>query len=185
LPAVPGETAGPRARVPGSATRGYHHPVRIGLNWRTGLPGGSAVRSTDLPALARRGAVAVAAGRVAIGLTALAWPSVPSRPWVGVGADDLVARVFARSLGARDLALGLGALAVLRDPGAESGSASLWVAAGAVSDALDVVASLLAWRELPRIGRWLVVSSAAAAAVTGAAGALAVRSDRAGLPTPG
>jgi hypothetical protein len=33
-----------------------------------------------VPALLRRGAVAVAAGRVALGLTALAWPSVPARP---------------------------------------------------------------------------------------------------------
>jgi hypothetical protein len=143
------------------------------------------VTSTDISALARRGAVAVAAARVAIGLTVLARPSIASRPWVGVGADDLVARVFARSLGARDLALGLGALAALQDPAAGSGSASLWVAAGAVSDSLDVVTSLLSWRELPRISRWLVVSSAAAAAITGAAGALAMRPDHAGLPAPG
>ena len=69
--------------------------------------------STDIPALLRRGAVAVAAGRVALGLTALAWPSVPARPWVGAAADDLAARVFGRALGARDVALGLGALTAL------------------------------------------------------------------------
>jgi hypothetical protein len=67
----------------------------------------------DLPALLRRGAVVVAAGRVALGLTALAWPSVPARPWVGAAADDVAARVFGRALGARDVALGLGALAAL------------------------------------------------------------------------
>ena len=120
---------------------------------------------TDIPALARRGAVAVAAGRVAIGLTALAWPWVPSRPWVGAGADDLVARVFGRALGARDVALGLGTLAALRRSADEPGPASAWVAAGAVSDALDVVASLSSWRELPRVGRWLVVLSAGAASL--------------------
>ena len=136
--------------------------------------------ATAIPALLRRGATLVAVGRVAIGVTALAWPSVPSRPWVGATADDLTARVFGRALGARDLALGLGALAALLRP-AEAGdldSAGAWVAAGALSDALDVVASLASWRELPRVGRWLVVASAGGAAVVGAAGALAVRPDR-------
>ena len=143
------------------------------------------VTSLAVPALLRRGAVAVAAGRVAIGVNALAWPSVPSRPWVGATADDLTARVFGRALGARDLALGLGALAALQRPSAEAGetrSASAWVAAGALSDALDVVASLASWRELPRVGRWLVTASAGGAALAGAAGALAVRPGRGYCP---
>jgi hypothetical protein len=125
-----------------------------------------------------RGATAVAAGRVAIGLAALAWPAVPSRPWVGAAADDLAATVFGRALGARDVALGVGALTALSREAAQPGSACGWVAAGAVSDALDVVASVSSWRELPRIGRWLVVLSAAGAAVTGAAGAVALRPGR-------
>jgi len=133
---------------------------------------------TDLPALARRGAAAVAAGRVAIGLAALAVPSVPSRPWVGAAADDLAATVFGRALGARDVALGVGTLAALRRTAADPESASVWVAAGALSDALDVVASLSSWRRLPRTGRWLVAGSAGAAALVGAAGALALRQDR-------
>ena len=120
----------------------------------------------------RRGALAVAAGRVALGLTALAWPAVPARPWVGASADDLAARVFGRALGARDLALGLGALAALARPGAEPGPAASWVAAGAVSDALDVAASLASWDDLPRLTRWLVAASAGGAALTGAAAAL-------------
>ena len=140
--------------------------------------------SIAVPELLRHGARAVAAGRVALGLTALVWPSVPARPWVGGAADELGARVFGRALGARDLALGLGALAALQGPAARQGpatgadSASAWVAAGALSDALDVVASLASWRELPRIGRWLVVGSAGGAALAGAAGALAVRASR-------
>ena len=120
----------------------------------------------------RRGALAVAAGRVALGLTALAWPAVPARPWVGASADDLAARVFGRALGARDLALGLGALAALARSGAEPGPAASWVAAGALSDALDVAASLASWDDLPRLTRWLVAASAGGAALTGAAAAL-------------
>ncbi|HEX5294135.1 MAG TPA: hypothetical protein VFX25_35105, partial [Streptosporangiaceae bacterium] len=111
----------------------------------------------------------------ALGLTALAWPAVPARPWVGASADDLAARVFGRALGARDLALGLGALAALQRPGAEPGPAAAWVAAGALSDALDVAASVASWRDLPRITRWLVAASAGGAALTGAAAALTSR----------
>jgi hypothetical protein len=127
---------------------------------------------TSIPALMRRGALTVAAGRVALGLTALAWPAVPARPWVGAAADDLAARVFGRALGARDVALGLGALAALCRPDAGAGPAASWVAAGALSDALDVAASLASWRDLPRVTRWLVAASAGGAALTGAAAAL-------------
>ena len=127
---------------------------------------------TSIPALMRRGALTVAAGRVALGLTALAWPAVPARPWVGAAADDLTARVFGRALGGRDVALGLGALAALRRPDGEPGSAASWVAAGALSDALDVAASLASWDDLPRVTRWLVAASAGGAALTGAAAAL-------------
>jgi hypothetical protein len=112
---------------------------------------------------------------VALGLTALAWPWVPARPWVGAAADDLAARVFGRALGARDVALGLGALMALLAPAAETGPAAAWVAAGALSDALDVAATLSSWHELPRGGRWLVAASAGGAALTGAAGTLALR----------
>jgi len=140
------------------------------------------VASTAIPVQLRRGAVAVAAGRVALGLTILAWPSVAARPWVGAAADDLAARVFGRALGGRDVALGLGALAALQGPAAEPGSAGAWIAAGALSDALDVAASLASWHELPRATRWLVVASAGGAALTGAA---AVLTGAAGAVRPG
>jgi hypothetical protein len=149
-------------------------------------------------------ATAVAAGRVGLGLVALAWPAVPARPWVGASADDLAARVFGRALGARDLALGLGALAALRQsrsvsisghpaagragprhaapaaPATSPASAvsAAWLAAGALSDALDVVATATAWPELPSRTRWLVAASAGGAALAGAAGAIALLLDR-------
>jgi hypothetical protein len=151
---------------------------RLNRNGVLVLSKGGQATSTGLPDLLRQGATAVAAGRVAIGLAALAWPSVPSRPWVGAAADDLAARVFGRALGARDVALGVGALTALGRESAEPGSARAWVAAGALSDTLDVVASVASWRDLPRIGRWLVAVSAAGAAFTGAAGAVALRPNR-------
>lgn len=141
---------------------------------------------TEVSQWLRRGTIAVAAGRVALGVTALARPGVPARPWVGkTAADGVAAKVFGRALGARDLALGLGALAALNaaavGPGqfnaatAGQGAASLWVAAGALSDALDVAVSAASWRELPKLTRWLVAASAGGAAVVGTAGAFAVR----------
>jgi hypothetical protein len=157
-----------------------------GLHRRVG--GKAPAAAAGAAPLLRRGAMAVAAGRVALGLTALAWPVVPARPWVGAAADDLAARVFGRALGARDVALGLGALAALQRPADHAGSASAWVAAGAMSDALDVAASAWSWRDLPRTGRWLVAASAGGAALIGGAGAWAVRaapSDvAAGDPSP-
>jgi len=137
----------------------------------------------DLRVQLRRGAAAVAAARVAIGVLALARPGVPSRPWVGVGAEadegtaGLAARVLGHALGGRDLALGLGALGALAQEDGESSSA--WVAAGALCDALDVATTLASWRELPRVTRWFVLSSAAGASLAGAAGAVALRATKA------
>ena len=135
--------------------------------------------------LLRHAATAVAAGRVALGVAALARPSVPARPWVGASADELGAQVFGRALGARDIALGLGALAALRIApagAAGAGAAGAWVAAGALSDALDVAITAAAWPELPRTTRWLVAASAGGAAVAGAAGALALSLGRPDTP---
>jgi len=132
------------------------------------LPGGPGVRP-----LFRYAATAVAAGRVGLGAAALAWPAGPARPWVGSSADELGAQVFGRALGARDLALGLGALVAVRKSSADPSSAGAWFAAGALSDALDVAVTVAAWPRLPRCTRWLVAASAAGAAVAGAAGAIA------------
>jgi len=135
------------------------------------------VKDTNRPATAlplfRYAAMAVAAGRVTLGVVALTWPSVPARPWVGASADELGAEVFGRALGARDLALGLGALAAMRKAPAGPRSAGTWYAAGALSDAFDVAITAAAWPRLPRTTRWLVAAAAGSAAVAGAAGAVA------------
>jgi hypothetical protein len=123
--------------------------------------------------LLRHAATAVAAGRTALGVAALIWPSVPARPWVGASADELGAQVFGRALGARDLALGLGALAAARQAASGSGPAGAWYAAGALSDALDVAVTAAAWPRLPRATRWLIAATAGGAAIAGAAGTLA------------
>lgn len=130
--------------------------------------------SADRP---RQAAMALAVVRVAIGVTALATPSLVSRPWVGDGRD-VTARVLGRALGGRDLALGLGTLASLRavtpagtaagtSTGAAAGTAGAWVGFAAVADSLDLVTTAAAWDELPALGRWLIAATAGGAAVVG------------------
>ena len=74
---------------------------------------------------------------------------------------------------------GLGCIPVTGGEEEDGDAASVWVAAGALCDALDVATTLAAWRELPRVTRWFVLSSAAGASLAGAAGAVALRATRA------
>ena len=109
---------------------------------------------------ARQIAEAVAWGRIAIGVTALLAPTAPLRPWVGRDfAWQPRAKLLARSLGARDLALGIGVMLALRHKAPVRG----WVEGSGLADAGDTLATLLAFGKLPKGGRWLVLASAAGA----------------------
>jgi len=122
---------------------------------------------------ARQAAGAVAAARTVLGVVAFVAPSLPARPWVGAEeAGRPGTRLFARTLGARDLALGLGAILAMRHESSMRG----WVEAGGLADTGDTVATLIAFRGLPRRSRWLVLSSTVGAAI--AAGVLAPLVDR-------
>ena len=118
---------------------------------------------------ARRLALAVAGMRVALGALAMVAPDLALRPWVGRpgGAER---RVLARALGARDIALGLGALLAARRNAPLRG----WVEAGSLSDVGDTVSTALAFGGLPATGRVLVLGAAAGAAAAGALAAPSV-----------
>ena len=111
---------------------------------------------------ARQLAQSVAWGRIAIGVTAMVAPSLPLRPWVGDLAGDRRGKLLARSLGARDLALGLGVVLAMKHDAPVRG----WVEGSGLADAGDVLSTLLAFPKLPKGGRWLVLLSAAGAAAT-------------------
>ena len=98
--------------------------------------------------LARRGAWALAAGRVALGAAVLAAPEKVTGRWLGEHAGRPVVRYLARSLGARDVALGVLVLATLDDR--ELGPRAQ--AACAVVDSVDALATLAARSELPAAG---------------------------------
>jgi acyl-coenzyme A thioesterase PaaI-like protein len=76
--------------------------------------------------------------------------------------------LLGRALGGRDLAIGLGGLWALTLSNDEDRSAAIWLAAGALADALDVAATAAAWRHLPATGRVLVGTAAAGGVLTGA-----------------
>lgn len=84
--------------------------------------------------LATRG---IAAARVALGIGATLAPGLVARLQFGTDTPSL--RVTMRMLGARDLALGVGALLAARH-----GSKGLrgWVEAGALADGVDALAFL-------------------------------------------
>ncbi len=96
----------------------------------------------------------IAWGRIAIGLTALATPVVVAAPWVGDEARRPAVRLFARTLGGRDLALGCGTLRAL---GRSDQEARAWVALAGVADVGDTLATLVAFAHLPKHIRWVVL----------------------------
>jgi len=116
----------------------------------------------------------VALGRIGIGCTALAAPAVMTRPWIGAGADSDDAKLLARAMGGRDLALGLGTLRAL---GADDADARPWVALAGTADAVDAAVTLLAFRRLPRITRWGVLAATAGAALVSFRVALDLEAD--------
>jgi hypothetical protein len=104
----------------------------------------------------------VALGRVAIGVTALCAPTIMTRPWIGAGAEGADARLLARTMGGRDLALGLGTLRAL---GVDDAEARPWVALAGMADAVDAAVTVAAMRRLPRTTRWAVLAATVGAAV--------------------
>ena len=109
---------------------------------------------------ARDLAVGLAGGRIAIGVVSLLAPGLVCRAMIGPDGDSGGTRLFLRVVGARDLALGIGALAALDRNAPVRG----WLRASAVVDGLDAAGSLLARHQL----RPTVFPAAAAAATAGA-----------------
>jgi hypothetical protein len=98
-------------------------------------------------------------------LTALAAPKLASRVMFGRRGAPPGAPVFARMLGGRDVALGLGAVIAL-DRGAPVRG---WLEAGALADGVDLASALLAHREIRRAAFVNAVLLAGAAAWAGIA----------------
>jgi hypothetical protein len=103
----------------------------------------------------------VAAGRVGFGVALVLAPHRVTSLWLGSDAGRPGARVVTRGLGARDVALGVGALT------AADSQLQPWVAAAIVADTADLVTTVAAGKSLPLAGRVLVGAVAAGGAALG------------------
>lgn len=118
----------------------------------------------DLDDLVRTGARATAALRVVLGVAALVSPRRAAGPWVGESGASTAGTVLGRAAGARDVALGAGAL-VATSQGAQA--ERTWWLAAAFCDALDATTTAAEWRSLPSPGRLLAGGAAVGAAALG------------------
>jgi hypothetical protein len=106
----------------------------------------------------------LAAGRAALGVAVLAAPEQVTAGWLGEENAQLpVVGDLARSLGARDVALGIATLQTLEDP--VVGPRVQLVCA--LVDCADVLATVIARASLPRKGLYGTVVIAGAAAGAG------------------
>lgn len=85
-------------------------------------------------------AMSLARGRIAIGIAAVAAPGLATRVMSGRRKPNEIASLFARMLGARDVALGLGTVIAVDRGKPVRG----WLEGSALSDTVDCVACVLA-----------------------------------------
>ena len=108
---------------------------------------------------------AFALGRLAFGVGLMARPGRVASGWIGSDAERDTVKIVLRGLGARDVALSVGALAALGD----EDRLAHWVAAAIGCDLSDVVSTLAAPPgSLPGNARWGTVGLGGGAALAGA-----------------
>jgi hypothetical protein len=120
-----------------------------------------------------------ARARIGTGAALVLFPGPTGRLWIGEDATRRAVKVFTRALGVRDVAIGLG-VAIALDRGAPVRG---WIEAGAFSDAVDLVATLLAGGSIPDDTRNAAVVVAAGSAALGAVLARALDDPRARQPS--
>jgi hypothetical protein len=112
--------------------------VRIVLthDWRCDGSGPDTIAMMQSATLA----MSLARGRIAIGLAAMVAPGLATRAMSGRQTSEPIGPVFARMLGARDVALGLGTVIALDRGKPVRG----WLEGSALSDTVDCLACVLA-----------------------------------------
>jgi sirohydrochlorin ferrochelatase len=115
----------------------------------------------DLRTVART----MGATRVAIGSALVVLPGLSARGWLGDDSRRGSTKAVVRALGVRDALLGLGTIRALE----QDEDVKPWLLAGALSDGIDAVGTVLAYRQLPKRRRFLAVAFMAGAAAAGVA----------------
>jgi hypothetical protein len=118
-------------------------------------------------------AMALAVNRTAFGLSYLLRPQQARTSWIGRAAAKPGTQVIVRSQGARDIALGAGALRAAARGAAPELRA--WMAGHALSDGADLVATWAARDRLPRRRARLAMAVAGASTLIAAASAAGLR----------
>lgn len=108
-------------------------------------------------------ALAQARGRMLVGAAFVLAPGLAGRFWIGGDAKRRSVKLLARAFGARDFALGLGVVVAL-DRGTPVRG---WIEGGALSDSVDVIATMLAGDSIPPDARRGALALAAGSAVLG------------------
>jgi hypothetical protein len=103
-------------------------------------------------------------GRLALGAGLMAAPSRVAGGWVGGIADKREGQALAVAVGARDVALALGALRAL----SAGHGAGAWLRGGMLADAADLVATLRARDALPALAAPAVAALAGGSVVLAA-----------------
>jgi hypothetical protein len=104
-----------------------------------------------------------ALGRVGMGVALVAVPRLVAEPWIGRAGAAPGTQVITAAMGARDLAIGLGTIRALR----AGRGARPWLQAAVLADAVDLLATLRARRDLPAFGVATVTAIAAGSAALG------------------
>ncbi len=105
----------------------------------------------------------LSSARLMIGLAMIVAPGRIMTAWMGEEDVSPGMKHAARSMGARDIALGLGTLVAL-DKGR---SVSRWLEAQALSDGADCLGTLIAFKHMPRFKRWAFLLMEGGAALLG------------------
>lgn len=106
---------------------------------------------------------ALSLGRVVVGAAAFLAPRRFARAWTGERTETAVSSIAMRSLGARDVAIGLGTLFALE----RGAPVKHWIQAQVVADGSDALGTLANFRDLPPLRRWLTLATAGGACALG------------------
>jgi peptide-methionine (R)-S-oxide reductase len=108
-------------------------------------------------------AMSVARSRIALGVAAVVTPGVATRIMGGRRGSGGIAPLFARMLGARDIALGLGTVIALDRGKPVRG----WLEGSALADTMDCVACVLAREDMAPSAFGVAAGLGAASAILG------------------
>jgi hypothetical protein len=108
-------------------------------------------------------AKALSWARCGAGAMLMMAPRRSVRTWTGLEADEPQTRMAARSLGARDLAIGVGTLFAISHGAPVRG----WIEAGMLADACDAVGGLISLPNVPKLRDLLFTATSGASAFLG------------------